>query len=176
MHTMTSTSTQLPDPRLVTTGHSPDGTSVFTHDDTLKPFAPFGPTGSKFVNFHTSSTIPASNTAPFPELSPALPHCPPEGVLFCIADIPPGGSAPMHRTISIDYAVVISGEIVLSLDGGAEKTVKTGEFMVQRGANHAWHNRTQAPCRIAAVMVGTEKIVLKDGRALEEIVFGKKPE
>ena len=82
----------------------------------------------------------------------------------------------MHRTLSIDYAVVLSGEIVLSLDGGEEKTVKTGEFMVQRGANHAWHNRTQEPCRILVVMVGTEKIVLADGKALEATVFGKKPE
>ncbi|KAJ7169266.1 hypothetical protein C8R43DRAFT_1155836 [Mycena crocata] len=57
------------------------------------------------------------------------------------------------------------GEIVLSLDGGEEKTVKTGEIMVQRGANHAWHNRTNEPC-----------LVLEDGTALEETVIGKKPE
>ncbi|KAJ6480804.1 hypothetical protein C8R47DRAFT_1322424 [Mycena vitilis] len=75
----------------------------------------------------------------------------------------------MHRTLSVDYAVVLSGEIVLVLDGGEEKTVKAGEFMVQRGANHVWHNRTQAPCRIAVVMVGTEKIVV-GGKALEVTV------
>jgi quercetin dioxygenase-like cupin family protein len=170
-----STSTHLPDPRLVTTGHSPDGTSVFTYDDTLTPFAPFGPAGSRFVSIHASPVVPASNTAPFPELSTALPRCPPSGVVFCTTDIPAGASAPMHRTQSIDYGVVISGEIVLSLDNGEEKTVKAGEFMVQRGANHAWHNRTQETCRIAVVMVGTEKIVLQDGRVLEETVFGKKP-
>ncbi|KAJ7685790.1 hypothetical protein DFH06DRAFT_1358506 [Mycena polygramma] len=172
----TSTSTQLPNPRLVVTGHSgPDGTSVFTYDDGRKPFAPFGPAGSQFVSFHASPTVPASNTAPYPELATVLPRCPPEGVLFCITDIPAGGSAPMHRTLSVDYAVVLSGEIVLALDGGEEKTVKAGEFMVQRGANHAWHNRTKTPCRIAVVMVGTEKIVV-GGKALEATVFGKKPE
>ncbi|KAJ7772836.1 hypothetical protein DFH07DRAFT_145690 [Mycena maculata] len=172
---MSSTSTQLPDARLVVTGHSPDGTSIFTFDDIRKPFAPFGPAGSHFTSFHASPTVPASNTAPFPELGTALPRCPPAGVLFCITDIPAGGSAPMHRTLSIDYAVVLSGEIVLALDGGEEKTIKTGEFMVQRGANHAWHNRTQETCRILVVMVGTEKIVL-NGKALEATVFGKKPE
>ncbi|KAJ6526217.1 hypothetical protein DFH09DRAFT_1187774 [Mycena vulgaris] len=156
---MASTSTnQLPDARLVVTGHAPDGTSIFTFDDTRKPFAPFGPAGSHFMSFHASPSVPASNTAPYPELAA------------------PGGSAPMHRTLSVDYAVVLSGEIVLSLDGGEEKTVKTGEFMVQRGANHAWHNRTQQPCRILVVMVGAEKIVLADGKALEATVFGKKPE
>ncbi|KAJ7080070.1 hypothetical protein C8R43DRAFT_1052986 [Mycena crocata] len=172
----TSASTQLPNARLVVTGHAPDGTSVFTFDNTRKPFAPFGPAGSRFTSFHASPTVPASNTAPYPELSEVLPRCPPAGVLFCITDIQPGGSAPMHRTLSLDYAVVLSGEIVLSLDGGEEKTIKTGEVMVQRGANHAWHNRTQEPCRILVVMVGTEKIVLANGQELEATVFGKKPE
>ncbi|KAJ7912553.1 hypothetical protein B0H13DRAFT_2250966 [Mycena leptocephala] len=174
---MASTSTLLPEPRLVTTGHSPDGTSVFTYDNTLTPFAPFGPAGPHFTSIHASPAVPASNTASFPDLSTTLPRCPPSGVLFCITDIPAGMSAPMHhRTQSIDYAVVVSGEIVLSLDNGEEKTVKAGEFMVQRGANHSWHNRTQETCRIAVVMVGAEKIVLQDGRVLEETVFGKKPE
>jgi quercetin dioxygenase-like cupin family protein len=173
---MSSSTTQLSDPRLVVTGHAPDGTSIFTYDDQRKPFAPFGPAGARFTNFHASSTVPASNTAPFPELANTLPRCAPEGVLFCITDIQPGGSAPMHRTLSIDYCVVLSGEIVLALDGGEEKTVRTGEFMVQRGANHAWHNRTKEICRILVVMVGSEKIVLSDGKVLEETVFGKKPE
>jgi quercetin dioxygenase-like cupin family protein len=78
----------------------------------------------------------------------------------------------MHRTQSVDYAGVLSGKIVLALDNRDEKTVKAG----QRGANHAWHNHTEAPCRIALVMVGTQKIVLGDGRALEQTVSGKKPD
>ncbi|KAJ7792145.1 hypothetical protein B0H14DRAFT_3890176 [Mycena olivaceomarginata] len=173
---MASSSTQLPDARLVVTGHTPDGTSVFTFDDTRTPFTPFGPQGARFTTFHASPTVPASNTAPYPELATVLPRCPPSGVAFCITDIQPGGSAPMHRTQSVDYAVVLNGEIVFALDNRDEKTVKAGEFMVQRGANHALHNRTGEVCRIAVVMVGTEKIVLEGGKVLEETVFGKKPE
>ncbi|KAJ7706741.1 hypothetical protein B0H17DRAFT_1034374 [Mycena rosella] len=172
---MKSTSTQLPDARLVVTGHAPDGTSIFTFDDIRKPFTPFGPAGAHFTSFHASPAVPASNTAPYPELATVPPRCAPAGVIFCITDIQPGGSAPMHRTLSVDYAVVLSGEIVFSLDGGEEKTLKTGDFLVQRGANHAMHNRTQAPCRIMVVMVGAEKVVLEDGKALEETVFGKRP-
>ncbi|CAK5266208.1 unnamed protein product [Mycena citricolor] len=164
--------THLPNARLVTTGHTKDGTSVFTHDAALTPFTPFGPAASHFTSFHASPSVPASNTARFPELSTALPRCPPTGVLFCITDILPGGRAPMHRTQTIDYAVVIEGEIVLALDNGEEKTVRKGEFMVQRGANHAWFNRGEQTCRIAVVMVGAEKITLEDGRVLEETVFG----
>jgi quercetin dioxygenase-like cupin family protein len=173
---MASSSTQLPDARLVVTGHTPDGTSVFTFDNTRTPFTPFGPQGARFTTFHASPTVPASNTAPYPELATVLPRCPPSGVAFCITDIQPGGSAPMHRTQSVDYAVVLNGEIVLALDNGDEKTVKAGDFMVQRGANHAWHNRTGEVCRIAVVMVGTEKIALESGKVLEETVFGKKSE
>ena len=80
----------------------------------------------------------------------------------------------MHRTISQDYAVVISGEIVLSLDGGEEKTIRAGEFIVQRGVNHAWYNRTEAPCRVMFVMTAAEQIVLGNGVGLEETIFGKK--
>ncbi|KAJ7143185.1 hypothetical protein C8R43DRAFT_1015830 [Mycena crocata] len=161
---MPSTS-QLPDSRLVVTGHTPDGTSIFTSDDIRKPYTPFGPAGPGFTNFHLSPDVPASNTAPCPDLSEVVPRCPPAGVLFRTTDIPPGGSSPMHRNLSLDYAVVLAGEAVLSLDGGDEKTVKTGEVIVQRGTNHSWHNRTQEMCRILVVMVGAEKFLV-DGKEL----------
>jgi quercetin dioxygenase-like cupin family protein len=79
----------------------------------------------------------------------------------------------MHRTLSLDYIAVISGEIVLRLDGGEEKTVRAGEFIVQRGVNHEWINRSKDVCRIVVVMVASEKIVLGDGTVLEETVFKK---
>ena len=79
----------------------------------------------------------------------------------------------MHRTLSCDYAAVMLGEIVLRLDGGEEKTVRAGEFMVQRGANHEWINRGEEVCRILVVMVASEKIVTEDGKVLEETVFKK---
>lgn len=79
----------------------------------------------------------------------------------------------MHRTLSCDYAAVMSGEIVLRLDGGEEKTVRAGEFIVQRGANHEWINRSDEVCRILVVGVASEKIVTEDGKVLEETVFKK---
>jgi len=80
----------------------------------------------------------------------------------------------MHRTLSLDYISVISGEIVLRLDSGEEKTVKAGEFIVQKGVNHEWINRSDSVCRMVVVMVGSQKIVLENGKALEETVFPKK--
>ena len=86
---------------------------------------------------------------------------------MCTVDIPAGVSSPMHRTLSLDYAVVLAGEIVLQLDGGEETVVKTGELMIQRGTKHEWINRSDSPCRILFIMVGSEKVVLEDGKELD---------
>jgi quercetin dioxygenase-like cupin family protein len=59
------------------------------------------------------------------------------------------------------------------LDSGEEKTVKAGEFIVQKGVNHEWINRSENVCRLLVVMVASEKIVLEDGTALEETVIKK---
>jgi len=58
----------------------------------------------------------------------------------------------MHRTKSIDYAVVISGEIDMLLDD-SEVHLKAGDVLVQRGTNHAWVNRGMESCRVAFVLI-----------------------
>lgn len=58
----------------------------------------------------------------------------------------------MHRTESIDYGVVIEGELTLVLDD-AEVQLRPGSVVVQRGTNHAWANRSQRPCRILFVLI-----------------------
>ncbi|TPX11828.1 uncharacterized protein E0L32_007565 [Thyridium curvatum] len=170
---------RLPNPRVVRTAHADDGKSVFVSDELVTPFHPFGPEGSGFSVLDVRPAVPVRNTDPPVQAAaaaaasqqPLLPRCPPAGVNFVITDIPPGRSAPMHRTLSLDYAAVMAGEVVLRLDGGEEKTVRAGELIVQQGVNHEWENRGDETCRILFVMVGSEKITLADGRALEETVF-----
>lgn len=58
----------------------------------------------------------------------------------------------MHRTETIDYAVVLSGEITMLLDD-SEVTLREGDVLIQRGTNHAWTNRTEKPCRMLFVLV-----------------------
>ncbi|MDX3906568.1 MAG: cupin domain-containing protein [Pigmentiphaga sp.] len=58
----------------------------------------------------------------------------------------------MHRTETIDYAVVLSGEITMLLDE-SEVTLKAGEILIQRGTNHAWTNRTDEPARVLFVLI-----------------------
>lgn len=58
----------------------------------------------------------------------------------------------MHRTETVDYGVVIDGELTLVLDTG-EVALKPGSVVVQRGTNHAWANRSNRPCRMLFVLV-----------------------
>jgi hypothetical protein len=63
----------------------------------------------------------------------------------------------MHRTDTIDYAVVIAGEIYLMLDD-SEVLLRAGDVAVQRGTNHAWSNRSDAACRIMFVLIDAEPL------------------
>jgi mannose-6-phosphate isomerase-like protein (cupin superfamily) len=58
----------------------------------------------------------------------------------------------MHRTESIDYAVVLEGEITLVLDK-EERALKAGDVVIQRGTNHAWANRSERVCRMLFVLL-----------------------
>ncbi len=63
----------------------------------------------------------------------------------------------MHTTDSVDYGVVISGEITLELDDGAKASLKQGDCVVQNGTRHAWRNSSTTPCVMAFVLVGAAK-------------------
>lgn len=63
----------------------------------------------------------------------------------------------MHRTNTVDYCVVLSGEIWAVLDVG-EVLLRAGDCLVQRGTNHAWSNRTEEPCVIAFVLVSADPL------------------
>jgi mannose-6-phosphate isomerase-like protein (cupin superfamily) len=64
----------------------------------------------------------------------------------------------MHRTDSVDYGVVISGELTLVLDDG-EVPLRPGSVVVQRGTNHAWANRSVEVCRMLFVLIDAEPVV-----------------
>jgi hypothetical protein len=63
----------------------------------------------------------------------------------------------MHETDTIDYGIVISGEIDLELDEGKEVHLKAGDCIVQNGTRHGWRNRGSEACVIAFIMIGAER-------------------
>ncbi|MBX9569124.1 MAG: cupin domain-containing protein [Candidatus Obscuribacterales bacterium] len=63
----------------------------------------------------------------------------------------------MHKTNSVDYAIVISGEIYAIMDEG-ETLMKAGDCLIQRGTNHAWSNRSNAPCLVAFILINAAPV------------------
>ena len=58
----------------------------------------------------------------------------------------------MHKTETVDYAIVLEGEIVLLLDDD-DVPLKAGDVVIQRGTNHCWVNRSDKPCRMAYILI-----------------------
>jgi hypothetical protein len=63
----------------------------------------------------------------------------------------------MHTTDTVDFDVVISGEVHLELDDGAEVLLKAGGCVIQNGTRHAWHNRSAEKCVLAVSLVGAQR-------------------
>lgn len=68
----------------------------------------------------------------------------------------PDGSM-MHKTPTVDYGIVLSGEIWLELDDGETRHLKAGDIVVQNGTRHAWHNRGDAPAVMGFVLIGASE-------------------
>jgi Cupin domain len=167
--------------RRVVTGHTEAGLSTIVADGpSARIFDDLGQAGLIFEEiWHTTQTPalidPVQTEADEPKL---LLSPPPNGVRIRVLEIPPEtdetddadidavfekvGAADaqvastrhrsFHRTETIDFGIVMSGEVELLLDEG-ETTVRAGDIVVQRGTNHGWANRTDTPCRIAFVLI-----------------------
>lgn len=92
------------------------------------------------------------------------------GSVIRVVDMLPGGKSPMHRTSSLDYGIVLSGEVELELDDGVVETCRAGDVVVQRGTMHLWRNRSRVvPCRIVFVLTEAAGPYLYDGEPLAEV-------
>ncbi|KAJ5398951.1 Cupin 2 conserved barrel [Penicillium sp. CMV-2018d] len=92
----------------------------------------------------------------------------PGGTVLRMVDMNPGSISPMHRTVSLDYGVVLEGEVELILDSGVTRLLKRGDIAVQRGTNHAWKNpSTTTWARMLYVLQETEPLEI-NGKALQE--------
>jgi quercetin dioxygenase-like cupin family protein len=74
------------------------------------------------------------------------------GTQLRINELPPGACSPMHRTQTVDYGIVLDGEVVLVLDD-SETVLRAGDVVVQRGTNHRWQNRSGTTARVAFILI-----------------------
>lgn len=150
-------------PRRVVTGHDASGKSVVLSDGSPPQHHSMRGPGVGADFFEMWSTAEA-----VPELTSAVGRepnerdftiMPPTGHLLRIIDIYPlhagGKRTVMHRTQTLDYAIVIEGEVVLVLED-SEVILKKSDVVVQRGTNHAWENRAQTVARVAFFHIQAE--------------------
>lgn len=124
-----------PPVRRIVTGHDAAGRAIVARDDVVAT-TPV-PTGdARFAMLWTSAQSPADLMDPDDAAQRAVGLALPGGSVLRMVDIAPGCRSPMHRTRSLDYGIVLTGEIVLELDDGATVTVHAGEVIVQRGTIH----------------------------------------
>ena len=145
--------------RRVVTGHDEQGNAVVKIDEVVSHWRDGRP-GAKVCNVWTTDTAPANNSGDadggkregkFTMIN--------NGSVFRILEFKPGLEARMHRTDSIDYIVVMLGEIDMELDNGVEVHIKAGDVMVQRGTVHNWINRGTESCVLAVILIHADPVV-----------------
>ena len=172
--------------RRVVTGQASDGTSVFVGDQEVAPITFDLLPGIEFhriwgadeaVRLPTDGSVPAA-PAYFPPaggfrfgfltLGPDTrtirDDLDVEAALAELAEKLPGlaevmepENPGMHTTDTVDFDVMLAGEVWLELDNGAEVHLKAGDCVVQNGTHHAWRNKSSEPCIIVAASVGAHR-------------------
>lgn len=144
--------------RRVVTGHDEQGRAKVVIDD-LIPNVSSGRPGHGAHVIWTTEELPVAFAADSEDKGARDIGTTIEGgSVFRIVEYGPGVSPRNHRTESIDYAVVISGEIDMGLDDGEQVHLKAGDVLVQRGTIHNWENRGTVPCVIAFVLISAKPL------------------
>jgi quercetin dioxygenase-like cupin family protein len=149
--------------RRIVTGHDATGRAVVKIDEISKNLSSNRPGATACVVW-TSESFPVDNTGEADEGLRKVETTLKNGTVFRVIEFAPGVSPRNHRTDSIDYAVVMKGEIDMELDDSVVH-LKAGDVLVQRGTIHNWFNRGTEPCVMAFVLIDA-KPVEASGRVL----------
>lgn len=172
--------------RRVVTGHNEQGKSIIAMDGpSPHSIAVLNEPAYGLTNLWVTDATPADNTGNVDSADRKIVLEPPSGgSIFRVVEFPPDLSMVgkldreaafkaigacqsmdqnnprhpgMHKTETVDYAIVLSGEIYAMMDEG-ETLMKAGDCLVQRGTNHAWSNRSNAPCLIAFILINANPV------------------
>ncbi len=187
--------------RRVITGHDAGGASVFIEDGmapNVKEMASMP--GLALTDLWETSGAPASNEGGKDAASrPVRLEPPKNGTILRIVEFPPdsawrsgadgkaafksigaghaqdrsSGDPMMHKTGTVDYIIVLKGEIYAVLEKG-ETLLRAGDILVQRGTNHSWSVRGSEPCIVAAVLVNAKPLAAKKGPEKKKALRKKK--
>jgi mannose-6-phosphate isomerase-like protein (cupin superfamily) len=170
------------DIRCVVTGRNKSGKSVIVSNDPVKPASVALLPGYEFHRLWGSDSTPELPSDGTPPRQPRY-FPPASGFRFAFFSLPPAGTKRsegldstaleeiqlklpglldvlehdhpgMHTTDTVDFDVIVAGEVILELDDGAEVHLKAGDCVIQNGTRHAWHNRSEQRCVIAVTLLG----------------------
>lgn len=172
------------DVRRVVTGHDEDGRAVFVSDERVAPVTVALSPGSEFhLLWGADGPAQLPDNGARPPASTYFPpvggyrfgffSVPPEGSVEVPAGLDIGeavremeeklpglaahmerGAPGMHTTATVDFEVVLHGEVTLELDDGATRTMGPGDTVVQNGTRHRWSNRGTEPAVLAVMLIG----------------------
>ncbi|MGW4396711.1 cupin domain-containing protein [Amycolatopsis nivea] len=172
--------------RRVVTGHDSDGKARVVADGVVEPITSGLMPGCAIYRLWGRDERPVFPDNGSPGQAGTY-YPPPDGSRFMINTIAPGELTPppnldvaaaweelerrapgaaaamepdapgMHTTDTLDYVLVVSGEVTLELDDGDQTVLRTGDVVVQNGTRHAWRNHGAEPCTIVGVAVGADR-------------------
>ena len=142
--------------RRVVTGHDARGRARVAIDELCGNVISRRPNHASCVVWSTGE-FPADNGDERDGAAREVATTDPNGTVFRIVEYRPGVAPRNHRTESIDYAVVLAGEIDMELEGETVQ-LRAGDVLVQRGTVHNWVNRGAEPCVIAFVLVAAKPV------------------
>jgi quercetin dioxygenase-like cupin family protein len=147
--------------RRIVTGHNAEGKAIVASDEVL-PATPRRGGSIMGCELWSSDRMPVDNSAAAEAAQKkgfVVRHNyvgTGQGTVVRITEFAPGSPKFMHRTETLDYALLLSGECDLELDSGEVVHMKPGDFVVQRGTMHAWVNTGKEPCRFAFILIDAE--------------------
>lgn len=172
--------------RQIVTGHDEQGNAIFLAENEVAPVEVAMIPGYKtFELWSTEGERQVPHTGPFPGVPNYFPGK--NGVVFRMLVLPPAqgdgmtveladeaisemttklpgfiehlelDNPGMHTTDSIDFGIVLDGEVYLELDNGAERRLGAGDCVIQNGTRHAWRNRSGKPVTMAFILLGAER-------------------
>jgi quercetin dioxygenase-like cupin family protein len=142
--------------RRVVTGHDSQGRAIVSIDDVLTG-AERRPRTSAAVIW-TTEGFPVDNNGSEDTATREVGTTHANGSVFRVLQLEPGNAQRMHRTDSVDYAIVMSGEIDMELEPGDFVHLKAGDVLVQRGTIHNWVNNGSETCTIAFVLIDAKPV------------------
>ncbi len=151
--------------RRIVTGHNAAGKAVIKTDEQIAAVPRWG-AGISGAEIWSTDQMPIDNSAAADAAQPAgfVKYAKTNYVgdggdtTFRINEWAPGHARITHRTETLDYAIVLSGEIDCELENGEAVHLKSGDVMIQRGTIHTWVNRGSVPAVTAFIMIDAKPV------------------